>query len=163
MIYYKLQQRKATLGKHQGKMVQVARPTNRKRITTTNFCRLVADGNTFDRHEVQAVMNRMAEVACRELQEGNSIEMGDFGTLSPTFKSVAVPEGTEFNVSKHITKPRVRMRLKPRFATLLEVETSYSELKESNQCKDDKPSKDEPVTPPAGGETGGTGGDQLGV
>lgn len=134
MIYYKLKQQKINFGKLKGQLVQIALPTNRKRISTTEFCKLVADGNTFDRHEVQAVMNRMAEVACRELQRGASIEMGDFGTLSPTFKSQAVPHGTEFNAVKHITKPRVRMRLKPRFATLLEIESSFSELKASDMC-----------------------------
>lgn len=163
MIYYKLQERKATLGKLKGQTVQIAHPTNRKRLSTVDFCELVADSTTFNRHEVQGVINRMAEVACRELQRGSSIEMGDFGTLSPTFKSQSVPVGTEFNAAKHISKPRVRMRLKPRFATILDVETNFSELKADDQCK--APSTDpstEPSTPPAPGGNGGNGNDPAG-
>ena len=169
MIYYKLQERKATLGKHQGQLVQIARPTGRKRLSTNYFCGLVADSTTFNRHEVQGVLNRMAEVARRELQRGASIEMGDFGTLSPSFSSQAVPVGTKFDPTAHITKPRVRMRLKPAFATMLEVETKYSELKESDMCPapsnppHTEPSQpNNPSTPPSNG--GGNGGeDQTGM
>lgn len=164
MIYYKLKQQKINFGKLKGQLVQIAQPTNRKRISTTEFCKLVADGNTFDRHEVQAVMNRMAEVACRELQRGASIEMGDFGSLSPTFKSQAVPHGTEFNAVKHISKPRVRMRLKPRFATLLEIESSFSELKASDTCPAPSESPHTEPAQPADPNTGGNQNeDHLGV
>lgn len=134
MIYYKLKEMKARFGKLQGQTVQVAQATRRKRISTVDFCELVADSTTFNRHEVQGVLNRMAEVARRELQRGASIEMGDFGTLSPSFASQAVPVGTKFDPNRHITKPRVRMRLKPAFATMLEVKAQYSELKASDMC-----------------------------
>ncbi len=155
MIYYKLKQQKINIGKLKGQTVQVAQPTRRKRISTVDFCELVADSTTFNRHEVQGVMNRMAEIARRELQRGASIEMGDFGTLSPSFSSQAVPVGTKFDPAVHITKPRVRMRLKPTFATMLEIKTKYSELKASGLCPaPSEPPHTEPAqpeTPPAGG------------
>lgn len=167
MIYYKLKQQKINIGKLKGQIVQVAQPTRRKRISTEDFCELVADSTTFNRHEVQGVMNRMAEIARRELQRGASIEMGDFGTLSPSFSSKAVPVGTKFDPTQHITKPRVRMRLKPAFATMLEVKTKYSELKESDLCPaPSEPPHDEPAQPadPNKPNTGGNENeDHLGV
>lgn len=171
MIYYKLKEQKINIGKLKGQVAQIARPTGRKRLSTNYFCGLVADSTTFNRHEVQGIMNRMAEVARRELQRGSSIEMGDFGTLSPSFTSQAVPVGTKFDPTVHITKPRVRMRLKPAFATMLGVETKYSEFKASDMCPaPNDPPHDEPSTPPApgGNEGGGTGNgaggnDQIGV
>lgn len=164
MIYYKLKQQEVKLGKLQGQTVQVAQPTRRKRISTEDFCELVADSTTFNRHEVQGIMNRMAEIARRELQRGASIEMGDFGTLAPSFSSKAVPVGTKFDPTVHITKPRVRMRLKPAFATMLEVKTKYSEFKESAMCPaPNDPPHDEPAQPsePKKPEEGGN--DQIGV
>lgn len=163
MIYYKLKEMKARFGKLQGQNVQVAQATRRKRISTVDFCELVADSTTYNRHEVQGVLNRMAEVARRELQRGASIEMGDFGTLSPSFASQAVPVGTKFDPTRHITKPRVRMRLKPAFATMLEVKAQYSELKASDTCPAPSKPHDEPAQPsdpntggtnPNGGQTG---------
>ena len=150
MIYYKIQEQTLKVGKFKGNKVKIARATGRKRTSTEDFCKLVADSTTFNRHEVQGIMNRMAEIAQRELLRGNSIEMGDFGTLSPSFKSEAVPVGTDFNVTKHIHSPRVRMRLKPAFAGLLNYETKYSELKESDICpapKEKKPDTGGSSTP----------------
>lgn len=164
MIYYKLRDQKINFGKYKGQVMQVAQPTRRKRLSTVDFCELVADSTTFNRHEVQGVMNRMAEIARRELQRGASIEMGDFGTLSPSFSSKAVPVGTKFDPTVHITKPRVRMRLKPAFATMLEVKTKYSELKESDLCPapseppHSNPSQpSNPQTPPSNGGEDQTG------
>lgn len=158
MIYYKIQEQTLKVGKFKGERVKIARATGRKRTSTKDFCRLIADSTTFDRHEVQGIINRMAEVAQRELLRGNSIEMGDFGTLSPSFKSEAVPIGTDFNATKHIHSPRVRMRLKPAFAGLLNYETKYSELKESDMCPapNDPPHTEpsqpsNPSTPPSNG------------
>ena len=63
-----------------------------------SFCERVAKSTTFNRQEVEAVLNYTTEIA-RDI-----VEFGDLGTLSPSFKSKVVPVGEVFNVQKHIEK-----------------------------------------------------------
>lgn len=135
MIYYKI--KTASLRDKEGnkRPMQVAHATGRKRTSVEDFSRLVADTTTFSRQEVRAVIDRMAEVAIRELNRGYSVELGDFGTLIPSFRSEAVPVGVAFDPRKHIHSPRVTMRLKRDFSLALHSNRSFSELKESDMCQ----------------------------
>ena len=54
----------------------------------------MAKSTTFNRQEVEAVLNYATEIA-RDI-----VEFGDLGTLSPSFKSKVVPVGEVFNVQK---------------------------------------------------------------
>lgn len=157
MIYYKI--RTTNLRDKEGKKrpMQVAQATRRKRTSVEDFSRLVADTTTFSRQEVRAVIDRMAEVAIRELNRGYSVELGDFGTLIPSFRSVAVPVGEEFNPRKHIHSPRVTMRMKPNFASSLLTNRSFSELKESDICE--APEEKKPDTGGSSTPTPAPGGD----
>lgn len=113
-IQYSLRERVPGVGKLSGKTVYQAVPTGRKRISFRSLSEEVARNTTFAPEEVQAVINLMTKIAKAHVENGNIVEMGDLGTLTPSFKSVLV-EKTErgedaFNAHVHISKPTVRFR-----------------------------------------------------
>ena len=100
-LTYSLTERKAVIGKMAGKIVLQARPTGRKRIAHRNFCNEVAYATTFTGAEVEAVLRLAAEIAKQHVENGDIVEYGDIGTLSPSFKSKIVEKGKEeFRPSK---------------------------------------------------------------
>ncbi len=86
-LAYVLSERKANLGKMAGKIVIQARPTGRKRIDHRSFCDEVAHATTFTGAEVEAVLRLAAEIAKRHVENGDIVDFGDIGTLSPSFQS----------------------------------------------------------------------------
>ena len=50
-------ERKMNVGPQAGKTVQVAHPTGRHRVDFRSFCERVAKSTTFNRQEVEAVLN----------------------------------------------------------------------------------------------------------
>lgn len=111
-IHYVLKTRTARLGKNQGKEVLQAVPTGRDRVSFRNICEEVADNTTFAPEEVAAVINLLTKTAKRHVENGDIVELGDLGTLSPSFKSIEVAKTDQgdsaFNANLHITKPTVR-------------------------------------------------------
>ncbi len=67
-----------------------------------SFCERVAKSTTFNRQEVEAVLNYATEIARNIVANGDIVEFGDLGTLSLSFKSKIVPQGEIFNVQKLI-------------------------------------------------------------
>ena len=121
-IAYTLTERKATLGKMAGKTVLQARPTGRKRVDHRNFCEEVARATTFTGAEVEAVLRLAAEIAKKHVENGDIVEYGDLGTLTPSFQSKLIEKGkTEFNPNIHITKPVVRLSPSRKYFTLTGV------------------------------------------
>lgn len=88
---------------------------DRHRVDFRSFCERVAKSTTFNRQEVEAVLNYATEIA-RDI-----VEFGDLGTLSLSFKSKVVPVGEVFNVQKHIEKPVVRLSPSRKYFTLTDV------------------------------------------
>ena len=86
-LAYTLTERKAAIGAMAGKTVLQARPTGRKRIDHRNFCEEVARATTFTGAEVEAVLRLAAEIAKRHVENGDIVEFGDIGTLTPSFQS----------------------------------------------------------------------------
>ena len=78
-LTYVLSERKATLGKLAGKTVIQAVPTGRKRIDHRSFCEEVGRATTF----TGAVLRLAAEIAKRHVENGDSVDFGDIGTLPP--------------------------------------------------------------------------------
>ena len=83
-----------------------------------SFCERVAKSTTFNRQEVEAVLNYATEIVRDIVANGDIVEFGDLGTLSPSFKSKIVPQGEVFNVQKHIEKPVVRLSPSRKYFTL---------------------------------------------
>ena len=118
-LAYTLTERKATIGAMAGKTVLQARPTGRKRVDHRNFCEEVARATGA---EVEAVLRLAAEIAKRHVENGDIVEFGDIGTLTPSFQSKIVEKGkTEFNPNIHITKPVVRLSPSKKYFTLTGV------------------------------------------
>lgn len=138
-LAYTLTERKATIGKMAGKIVLQARPTGRKRIDHRNFCDEVARATTFTGAEVEAVLRLAAEIAKRYVENGDIVEYGDIGTLTPSFQSKIVEKGkTKFNPNTHITKPVVRLSPSKKYFTLTNV--SYERVEVPTKKPKKKPS-----------------------
>lgn len=121
-LAYVLVERKANLGKMAGKTVIQARPTGRKRVDHRNFCDEVARATTFTGAEVEAVLRLAAEIAKRHVENGDIVDFGDLGTLSPSFQSKLVEKGKDtFDANLHITKPVVRLSPSRKYFTLTGV------------------------------------------
>lgn len=121
-LAYVLSERKANLGKMAGKIVIQARPTGRKRVDHRSFCDEVAHATTFTGAEVEAVLRLAAEIAKRHVENGDIVDFGDIGTLSPSFQSKLVEKGKEkFNPNVHITKPIVHLAPSKKYFTLTGV------------------------------------------
>lgn len=121
-LAYVLSERKANLGKMAGKIVIQARPTGRKRVDHRSFCDEVAHATTFTGAEVEAVLRLAAEIAKRHVENGDIVDFGDIGTLSPSFQSKLVEKGKEkFNPNVHITKPIVHIAPSKKYSTLTGV------------------------------------------
>ena len=118
-LTYTLTERKATVGRYAGKIIIQARPTGRKRVDHRSFCDEVAHATTFTGAEIEAVLRLAAEMAKRHVENGDIVECGDIGTLTPSFQSRIVEKGkTEFNPNIHITRPVVRLSPSKKYFTL---------------------------------------------
>lgn len=148
-LTYVLKEQKMSLGSKKGKKVFIARPTDRKRITHRRFCEEVARATTFTSVEVEAVLRLAAEVAKSHVEQGESIDFGDMGSLSPSFKSVCVENAADFNPLKHITRPVVKLRPSVRYFRLEGV--TYERVEAKPKAKaEPKPKAKEEHGPVAG-------------
>nr|WP_314686027.1 DNA-binding protein [uncultured Porphyromonas sp.] len=157
-IGYTLGQRKVGIGLSKGKVVIQATPSGRHRMSFERFCELVAKDTTLNYLEVQSVLNLAADMAREVVANGDIVDFGRLGMLSPSFKSKVVPTGTEFNANVHITEPRVNLRPNSTYFHLRPDEVSYERMEA-------KP-KDKKKKKPKGGfgSTSNPGGDgHLGI
>lgn len=159
-IQYVISERKATVGSLAGKTILTAVATNRHRVSFRNLCDEVSRHTTFARQEVNAVIQLAFEIAKAHVENGESVELGDFGTITPSFKSVQVEktgEGTKaFDPSVHITKPMVRFNPSRKYFELRNVrfERVDGKLRATNKPKASKPA---PSKPESGNPDGGLG------
>ena len=138
-LAYVLSERKANLGKMTGKIVIQARPTGCKRVNHRSFCDEVAHATTFTGAEVEAVLWLAAEIAKRHVENGDIVDFGDIGTLSPSLQSKLVEKGKEkFNPNVHITKPIVHLAPSKKYFTLTGV--SYERVTVTDKASK-KPAK----------------------
>lgn len=151
-LQFVIVERKLAIGKHAGKVMQIAKPTGRHRIDFRNFCERVAKSTTFNRQEVEAVLNYATEIAKDIVANGDIVDFGDLGTLMPSFKSKAVEKGQAFNANIHIEKPVV-VFLQPskKYFTLTDVSYEQTVVKPKEKKPKTKPKTNEGGTPPENG------------
>ena len=143
-LNYFIREQKMSVGQFAGKKVFVAQPTDRRRVSHRQFCDEVAHATTFTGAEVEAVLRLAAEMAKKHVEQGESVDFGDIGSLTPSFKSKAVEKLEDFNAQKHITKPVVKLRPSTRYFTLQGVSYERVEAKKKGEKKKpEKPKKKE--------------------
>ena len=125
-IAYTQKGRKGIVGNLKGKIVVQAHPTGRKRVDHRSFCDEVAHATTFTGAEVEAILRLAAEIAKKYVENGDIVDFGDIGTLTPSFQSKLVEKGKEeFNPKVHITKPVVHLTPSKKYFTLTGVSYEY--------------------------------------
>lgn len=126
-IKYRVTKQRMGTGKYKGKTILMARATNRQRVSFRRLCEDVSTNTTFAPEELMAAIQMTFGTAKRYVQEGDSVELGDFGTLSPSIKSRAVPidESTEderaFNPRTDIERAVVKFAPSRKYFTLEDV------------------------------------------
>ena len=130
-LSYILVERKLNVGPKGKQIMQIAQPTNRRRVDFENFCAQVARATTFTRQEVAAVLSYSTEIAREIVASGDIVESGDLGTLKPSFKSKAVPKGEKFKPNVNIEKAVVKLSPSAKYFTLNDV--SYEQVSKSEK------------------------------
>ena len=121
-IAYTQKGRKGIVGNLKGKIVVQVHPTGRKRVDHRSFCDEVAHATTFTGAEVEAILRLAAKIAKKYVENGDIVDFGDIGTLTPSFQSKLVEKGKEeFNPKVHITKPVVHLTPSKKYFTLTGV------------------------------------------
>ena len=103
-IAYTLKERKGTVGNLKGKIVVQAHPTGRKRVDHRSFCDEVAHATTFTGAEVEAVLRLAAEIAKKHVENGDIVDFGDIGTLTPSFQSKLVEKEKRSSTQRFILR-----------------------------------------------------------
>lgn len=150
--------------KSKQRTVYQAVPTARGRIDFRDFCARVARSTTFNQQEVEAVINYATEIARELVANGDIVQFGDLGTLTPTFVSKVAPTEEAFNAALNITQPKVRFAPSRKFFDLRAYPGVHFDRVASPEKKTKK--KPAPATPsaPASGGTGNPSGDgHLGI
>ena len=151
-IQFILKEQKLNIGKQAGKTVIIACPTGRQRVDFRNFCERIAKSTTFNAQEVAAVLNLASETARDIVANGDIVEFGDMGTLTPSFKSKAVETVEQFRAQQHIEKPVIKFLASAKYFTLNDVTYEQVAPKEKKGKKD---KKKEEGTEPSGPVTEG--------
>ena len=84
-IGYTLGERKVGIGPNKGKVVIQATPSGRHCMSFECFCELVAKDTTLNYMEVQSVLNLASDTAREVVTNGDIVDFGRLGTLSPSF------------------------------------------------------------------------------
>lgn len=117
-LQFVVSERKATVGAHKDQIVQVAIPTGRERVSFRALAEETSRNLTFSAQEIMACVNELTAIAKMHVENGDIVELGDLGTLSPSFKSKAVPQDEEFRAQTHIYAPRVTFRANRKYFAL---------------------------------------------
>lgn len=72
-LQFVLIERKLNIGKEPNKIVQIAKPTGRHRVDFRSFCDRVAKSTTFNRQEVEAILNYATEIAKDIVDNGDIV------------------------------------------------------------------------------------------
>ena len=136
-LQFVLRERKLNMGKQEGKTAIMAQPTGQHRVDFRDFYERVAKSTTFNRQEVEAVLNHATEIARDIVANGDIVDFGDLGSLKPTFKSKAVEKGKVFRAQEHIEKPMVRLVPSRKYFTLTDVTYEQVQAKAKKKTETD--------------------------
>lgn len=76
------------------------------------------------------MLNYATEIARDIVANDDIVDFGDLGTLKPSFKSKAVPQGEKFNANVHIEKPVVLLNPSRKYFTLTDVSYEQTTMPE---------------------------------
>lgn len=108
--------------KEKQRTVVRAIPTQRKKVSFRALCEKVAHATTYSWTEVQGILQETSGIARSLVAEGNSVEIGDFGTLIPSFTSKTAESAEAFNATTHISRARVRLSPSRKYFDLSKME-----------------------------------------
>ena len=76
----------------EGKTLRYPRMIISSRCDTDELVRLAAEGTTFGIAEIRGILDRLAQIAARQMARGRSVQLAGIGTFTP---SLTLKEGKE--------------------------------------------------------------------
>ncbi len=84
-----------------------ATPVSELPQTVKEMTRAATENTTTAPIELEAALDLLGRHACRQLQQGHTVRVGDLGTLRVTFRSDGVEDIARFNAATMIKNPRI--------------------------------------------------------
>ena len=79
---------------------------------TSDLAKEVAENTTLNAAELELALRLLSQVSRRRLAEGQSVDVLDLCTLTPTVSTEGAETEADFNMSSHLRKVTVRIRPK---------------------------------------------------
>lgn len=105
-VKYKLTKKQAP-GKTPEEAKWYAIPCTVNRLTTKSVCKIVTRGSSTYPTEAESAFNLVCDGIPHELQQGNSVQLGNLGWMRLSFSSQGVSEIGEFDAANMIYNPRI--------------------------------------------------------
>ena len=105
-VKYKLVQKKNPAKRNEnGKWYAIPSTTNR--LSTRAVCKVVTRGSTIYPTEAETTFNLVCDGVPHELQQGNSVQLGNLGWLRLSIASEGVDDIAQFDAGSMIKKVKV--------------------------------------------------------
>ena len=104
---YKLAKKKKNPSQPQGDSEWHAIPTITNRLTTRSVCKVVTRNTTTAPTEAESTFNLVCDGIVHELQQGNSVQLGELGWLRLSFGSEGVEDLTQFDAATMMRTPKL--------------------------------------------------------
>lgn len=107
MPKFKLMPKKSKPGQPDSAKKMYAIPSVVNRINTRELCKVVTRNTSTAPTEAEAIFSLVCDAIPRELQMGNSVQLGSLGWLRLSFGSVGVDDVKDFDAASMIRNVRV--------------------------------------------------------
>ncbi len=82
-------------------------PCTVNRLTTKSVCKIVTRGSSTYPTEAESAFNLVCDGIPHELQQGNSVQLGNLGWMRLSFGSQGVSEISDFDAANMIRNPKI--------------------------------------------------------
>lgn len=104
---FKLAKKKKNPSNPQGESQWHAIPVTTNRLNTRSLCKVVTRNTTTAPTEAETTFNLVCDGIVHELQQGNSVQLGELGWLRLSFGSEGVEDVTQFDAATMIRNVKI--------------------------------------------------------
>lgn len=107
MLRFQVKSRKASIGKKKGQVLFFAHKQATRRMTLEQVEESISRSTTLTRGDVRAAIASLTDVVNEAIYRGDSVDLGDLGTLRVAVGVKQMDKGEDVNAST-LRKPQVR-------------------------------------------------------
>ena len=127
MLRFQVKSRKASIGKKKGQVLFFAHKQAARRMTLEQVEESISRSTTLTRGDVRAAIASLTDVVNEAILRGDSVDLGDLGTLRVAVGVKQMDKEEDVNAST-LRKPQVRYTPKKAMTTIGEDNPSISNL-----------------------------------